>query len=51
MYLLPSRRRDARPPASEALHRALGFQPVGTYRDIGFKLGVYHDVAWVQRML
>lgn len=38
-------------PASEGLHRALGFQPVGTYRDIGFKHGAWHDVAWTQREL
>jgi len=38
-------------PASEALHRALGFAEVGTYRRIGFKLGRWHDVRWVQRTL
>lgn len=37
--------------ASEALHRALGFQPVGVYRRIGYKLGAWHDVEWVQRPL
>jgi L-amino acid N-acyltransferase YncA len=37
--------------ASEALHRALGFEPVGTYRQIGYKLGRWHDVAWLQRAL
>lgn len=37
--------------ASVALHRAIGFEPVGTYRRIGFKLGAWHDVAWVQRAL
>jgi phosphinothricin acetyltransferase len=34
--------------ASVALHRALGFQPVGTYRRIGYKHGAWHDVAWTQ---
>ena len=38
-------------PASEGLHRALGFEPVGTYREAGHKLGRWHDVAWVQRSL
>ncbi len=38
-------------PASEALHRSLGFEPVGTYRDIGYKAGAWHDVAWTQRVL
>jgi phosphinothricin acetyltransferase len=37
--------------ASVGLHRALGFEPVGTYRRIGFKHGAWHDVAWVQRAL
>jgi L-amino acid N-acyltransferase YncA len=34
--------------ASEGLHRALGFQPVGTYRRIGWKRGAWRDVAWMQ---
>ncbi|RFU21492.1 GNAT family N-acetyltransferase [Geodermatophilus marinus] len=38
-------------PASEGLHRALGFVPVGTYRRVGWKLGRWHDVAWYQRPL
>ncbi|HEY2571962.1 MAG TPA: GNAT family N-acetyltransferase [Solirubrobacteraceae bacterium] len=37
--------------ASVALHRAMGFEPVGTYCRIGFKLGAWHDVAWTQREL
>jgi L-amino acid N-acyltransferase YncA len=37
--------------ASLALHRALGFEPVGTWRRIGFKHGAWHDVAWTQRQL
>jgi L-amino acid N-acyltransferase YncA len=37
--------------ASAGLHRALGFAPVGTYRRIGYKLGAWHDVAWMQRDL
>lgn len=37
--------------ASVGLHRALGFEPVGTYREVGFKHGRWHDVAWVQRIL
>jgi phosphinothricin acetyltransferase len=38
-------------PASEGLHRALGFEPVGTYRRVGWKGGAWHDVAWFQRSL
>ena len=37
--------------ASVGLHRALGFEPVGTYRAIGYKLGAWHDVHWCQRPL
>ena len=37
--------------ASEEFHRAMGFEPVGTYRRIGFKHGAWHDVAWTQRVL
>jgi len=37
--------------SSAALHRALGFESVGTYRHIGWKLGAWHDVAWYQREL
>ena len=38
-------------PGSEGLHHALGFEPVGTYRDIGYKFGAWHDVAWTQLVL
>lgn len=34
--------------ASLGLHRAMGFEPVGTYRRIGWKHGAWHDVAWAQ---
>jgi phosphinothricin acetyltransferase len=37
--------------ASEGLHRALGFEPVGTYRRIGWKHGSWHDVTWAQRFI
>ncbi len=38
-------------PPSVSLHEALGFQPVGVYRRIGFKLGAWHDVGWWQLSL
>ncbi|WBQ06312.1 GNAT family N-acetyltransferase [Kribbella sp. CA-293567] len=38
-------------PASEGLHAALGFEPIGTYRQIGWKHNAWHDVAWSQRPL
>ncbi len=37
--------------ASVELHRAMGFEPVGTWKRIGFKQGAWHDVAWTQRQL
>ena len=36
-------------PASVGLHRALGFEDVGTWRGIGHKSGAWHDVHWMQR--
>ena len=33
-------------PASVALHESLAFQPVGVYRDVGYKLGQWHSVGW-----
>lgn len=37
--------------ASVALHRAMGFDPVGTYQRIGWKHGQWRDVAWFQKAL
>lgn len=37
--------------ASVGLHRALRFEPVGTFRRVGYKHGAWHDVAWAQIML
>jgi phosphinothricin acetyltransferase len=34
--------------ASNGLHRAMGFVPVGTYSRIGWKAGAWHDVEWLQ---
>jgi L-amino acid N-acyltransferase YncA len=34
--------------ASVALHEAVGFEPLGVYRRVGFKLGAWHDVGWWQ---
>jgi L-amino acid N-acyltransferase YncA len=33
--------------ASFALHRAMGMTEVGVYRNVGFKLGAWRDVAWL----
>ena len=37
--------------ASARLHAALGFEPIGTFRAVGWKLGDWRDVTWVQRSL
>ncbi|HET8987559.1 MAG TPA: GNAT family N-acetyltransferase [Humibacillus sp.] len=37
--------------ASARLHAALGFEPVGTFRAVGWKHGAWRDVTWVQRPL
>ena len=37
--------------ASVRLHESLGFEPVGVYRRIGYKLGSWHDVGWWQLAL
>jgi phosphinothricin acetyltransferase len=34
--------------ASNRLHAAMGFTPIGTYRRIGWKAGAWHDVGWWQ---
>jgi len=38
-------------PASVGLHEALGFARVGVYHAIGYKLGAWHDVMWLERAL
>jgi len=37
--------------ASVGLHEALGFQPIGIYRNAGFKFGRWIDVGWWQLQL
>jgi len=37
--------------ASVGLHEAVGFRPLTVYRDVGYKLGAWHDVGWWQRQL
>jgi L-amino acid N-acyltransferase YncA len=37
--------------ASVALHEAMGFEPVGVYRGVGYKLGRWLDVGWWQKSL
>jgi L-amino acid N-acyltransferase YncA len=33
---------------SVGLHVAMGFEPVGVYRRVGWKAGAWHDVGWWQ---
>jgi L-amino acid N-acyltransferase YncA len=37
--------------ASVGLHESLGFQPVGVYRDVAYKLGRWYSVGWWQLSL
>ena len=37
--------------ASIGLHESFGFQPVGVYRGVGWKLGTWFDVGWWQLAL
>jgi len=32
--------------ASVGLHEARGYRPVGVYREVGYKMGAWHDVGW-----
>lgn len=38
-------------PGSVALHRAVGFEPIGVFPKVGWKFGRWHDVAWFSRGL
>ena len=38
-------------PGSIALHERIGFEPLGIYRQVGWKLGAWRDVGWWQRLL
>jgi L-amino acid N-acyltransferase YncA len=38
-------------PPSEGFHRAMGFVDVGIYHHVGYKLGRWHDVLWLERAL
>lgn len=38
-------------PESEAFHRVMGFEYLGTFTNIGYKMGAWHSVAWFQLVL
>jgi L-amino acid N-acyltransferase YncA len=33
-------------PGSVGLHEACGYRSIGVYREVGFKMGAWHDVGW-----
>jgi L-amino acid N-acyltransferase YncA len=37
--------------ASVGLHQSSGFTSVGIYREVGWKMGAWRDVQWMQRLL
>jgi L-amino acid N-acyltransferase YncA len=37
--------------ASVGVHQALGFEPAGVFKDVGYKTGEWLDVGWWQRVL
>lgn len=37
--------------ASERHHAKMGFEPVGVFKKVGFKFGVWHDVGWYRKEL
>ncbi len=38
-------------PGSIALHEAFGFEVIGIYREVGWKMGGWRDVGWWHRLL
>jgi L-amino acid N-acyltransferase YncA len=36
---------------SQRLHEVMGFQLIGIYRDVGYKCGAWHNVAWFELSL
>jgi phosphinothricin acetyltransferase len=38
-------------PASEALHRAFGFEPIGVFHEAGRKFGRFWSVQWFEKRL
>lgn len=37
--------------ASVGMHRSVGFEHIGVFRNVGWKFGRWHDVMWMQRTL
>ena len=45
----PTPASPCRMPASVALHRRFGFRDIGVYDEVGFKLGQYWSVVWLEK--
>jgi phosphinothricin acetyltransferase len=37
--------------ASVRFHEALGYRQMAIYKDVGFKLGAWYDVIWLEKQL
>jgi phosphinothricin acetyltransferase len=42
---------DSENAGSVGLHRALGFEPAGVGKSVGFKHGRWVDIVWMQKAL
>jgi L-amino acid N-acyltransferase YncA len=38
-------------PKSHSFHSKMGFEAIGIYKNIGYKLGRWHDVAWLVKTI
>lgn len=38
-------------PASIAFHRQMGYREAAHFHNIGFKLGAWHDIVWMEKQL
>jgi L-amino acid N-acyltransferase YncA len=38
-------------PKSYTFHTKMGFEPIGVYKNIGYKSGKWHDVAWLVKTI
>ncbi|MHC1694630.1 MAG: N-acetyltransferase family protein [Eubacteriales bacterium] len=36
---------------SERFHKKFGFTDVGTYHNVGYKFGAWHDVTWLEKVI
>ena len=36
---------------SEKFHASMGFSPIGVFKKVGYKQGVWHDLSWFEKQL